>query len=53
MLKKIGIFFGDALTMAQVAHMKEKMPELLAAKEKGKFAFYRGGKVMIWEKQTA
>ena len=52
MLKEIGIFLGDDLTVAQVAHMKEKMPEILAAREKGKIAFYRGGKVVILEKQT-
>ena len=27
-LKKIGIFLGDDLTIAQVAHMQEKMPEI-------------------------
>ena len=52
MLKKTEIFLGDDLTVAQVAHMKEKMPEIVAAKEKGKIAFYRGGKVVILEKQT-
>ena len=39
MLKKTGIFLGDDLTVAQVAHMKEKMPEFLAARENGKIAF--------------
>ena len=52
MLKETGIFLGDDLTVAQVAHMKEKMREILAAREKGKIAFYRGGKVVILEKQT-
>ena len=52
MLKETGIFLGDDLTVAHVAHMKEKMPEILAAREKGKIAFYRGAKVVILEKQT-
>ena len=52
MLKKIGIFLGDDLTVAQVAHMKEKMPEILAAREKGKIAFYNSGRLVILEKKT-
>lgn len=39
----LGIFLGDDLTLAQIAHMQEKMPEIKAAREKGKIAFYRGG----------
>ena len=53
MLKKTGIFLGDDLTVAQVAHMKEKMTEILAARQKGKIAFYSGGRVVILEKQTS
>lgn len=52
-LKKTGIFLGDDLTLAQVAHLKEVMPEIKAAREKGKIAFYRGGRVVILEKRTA
>ena len=52
MLKKTGIFLGDDLTVAQVAHMKELMPEIKAAREKGKIAFYRGGKVVVLEKRS-
>ena len=52
MLKKTGIFLGDDLTVAQVAHMKEKMLEILAAREKGKIAFYSNGRVVILEKKT-
>ena len=51
-LKKTGIFLGDDLTAAQVAHMKEKMLEILAAREKGKIAFYSIGRVVILEKKT-
>ena len=51
-LKKTGIFLGNDLTVAQVAHMQEKMPEILVAIEKGKIAFYRGGKVVILEKKV-
>ena len=51
-LKKTRIFLGDDLTVAQIAHMKEKMPEILAAREKGKIAFYCGGRVVILETQT-
>lgn len=52
-LKKTGIFLGDDLTLAQVAHMQELMPEIKAAREKGKIAFYRGGKVVVLEKRSA
>lgn len=38
-LKQTGIFLGDDLTISQVAHMQEKMPEIRAAREKGKIAF--------------
>lgn len=51
-LKDTGIFLGDDLTIAQVAHMQEVMPEIKAARGKGKIAFYRGGKVVILEKHT-
>ena len=51
-LKKTGIFLGDDLTLAQIAHMQEKMPEIKAAREKGKIAFYRGGRVVILERRT-
>ena len=51
-LKDTGIFLGDDLTLAQVAHMQEVMPEIKAARENGKIAFYRGGKVVILERQT-
>ena len=49
MLKKTGIFLGDDLT---VAHMKEKMPKILAAREKGEIAFYSNARVVILEKKT-
>ena len=49
-LKKTGIFLGDDLTLAQVAHMQEVMPEIKAAREKGKVAFYRDGRVVILER---
>ena len=52
MLKKTGIFLGDDLTVAQVAHLKEKMPEILAAREKGKTAFYSNERVVILDKKT-
>ena len=52
-LKKTGIFMGDDLTLAQVAHMRELMPEIKAAREKGKIAFYSGGKVVILERRTS
>ena len=51
-LKDTGIFLGDDLTLAQIAHMQEMMSEITTAREKGKFAFYRGGKVVILEKST-
>ena len=44
---------GDDLTLAQVAHMQELMPEIKAAREKGKIATYRGGRVMILERHIA
>ena len=46
-LKKTGIFLGDDLTLSQLAHMQEVMPEIKAAREKGKIAFYRDGRVVI------
>ena len=52
-LKQTGIFMGDDLTLAQITHMQELMPEIKAAREKGKIAFYRGGKVVVLEKRTA
>ena len=51
-LEKTGIFLGDDLTVAQVAHMQEKKPKILAAREKGKIASYRGGKVVILEEKA-
>lgn len=51
-LKKTGIFLGDDLTLSQVAHMMEVMPEIRAAREKGKLAFYRDGRVVILEKRS-
>ena len=35
-----------------MAHLKEKMPEILAASEKGKTAFYSNGRVVILDKKT-
>ena len=32
--------------------MQEVMPEIKAAREKGKIAFYKGGKIVILEKHT-
>ena len=52
-LKETGIFLGDDLTLAQVAHMQEMLPEIQAARKKGKIAFYRGGRVVILERRTA
>ena len=52
-LKKTGIFLGDDLTLAQIAHMQEVMPEIKAARTKGKIAFYRDGRVVIVERRTA
>ena len=52
-LIKTGIFLGDDLPLAQIAHMQELMPEIKAAREKGEIAFYRGGKVVILERRTA
>ena len=43
----LGIFLGIDLTLSQVFHMQEVMPEIRAAREKGKIAFYREGKVVI------
>ena len=51
-LKETGIFLGDDLTLAQVAHMQELMPEIKAAREKGKIAFYRGGRVIVLKKRS-
>lgn len=51
-LKKTGIFLGDDLTLSQIAHMKEVMPEIRAAREKGKTAFYREGRVVIMERRS-
>ena len=51
-LKETGIFLGDDLTLAQVAHMQEMLPEIQAARKKGKIAFYRGGRVVILERRT-
>ncbi len=50
-LKKTGVFLGDDLTLSQLAHMKEVMPEITAAREKGKIAFYRDGRVVILERR--
>lgn len=52
-LKKTGIFLGDDLTLSQLAHMKEVMPEIRAAREKGKVAFYRDGRVVIMERRSS
>lgn len=52
-LKKTGVFLGDDLTLSQLAHMREVMPEIRAAREKGKLAFYRDGRVVILERRTA
>ena len=52
MLKKTGIFLGDDLTLAQVAHLKEKMPEIKAARDSGKTAFYSNGRVVILDKKA-
>ena len=51
-LKKTGIFLGDDLTLSQVAHMQEVMPDIRAAREKGKIAFYRDGRVVILERSS-
>ena len=51
-LKKTGIFLGDDLTLSQLAHMNEVMPEIRAAREKGKMAFYRDGRVVIVERRS-
>ena len=51
-LKKTGIFLGDDLTLSQVAHMQEVMPDIRAAREKGKIAFYRDGRVVILEQSS-
>ncbi|MCO5572587.1 hypothetical protein L7F22_026343 [Adiantum nelumboides] len=39
-LKKTCIFLGDDLTLSQLAHMREVMPKIQAARAKGKMAFY-------------
>lgn len=52
-LKKSGIFLGDDLTLSQLAHMQEVMPEIKAAREKGKIAFYREGRVVILEPRSS
>lgn len=52
-LKKTGIFLGDDLTLSQLAHMQEVMPEIRKAREKGKVAFYRDGRVVIMERRSA
>ena len=51
-LKKTGIFLGDDLTLSQLAHMREVMPEIRAAREKGKMAFYREDRVVITERRS-
>ena len=51
-LKKTGIFLGDDLTLSQIAHMMEVMPDIRAAREKGKIAFYRDGRVVIVERRS-
>ncbi|KAH7284853.1 hypothetical protein KP509_34G073800 [Ceratopteris richardii] len=48
-LRKTGIFLGDDLKLSQLAHMKEVMPEIRAARDKGKIAFYGDGRVDIVE----
>lgn len=51
-LKKTRIFIGDDLTLSQLAHLREVMPEIRAAREKGKMAFYRDGRVVITERRS-
>ena len=50
--KTADIFLGDDLTLSQVAHMQEVMPDIRAAREKGKIAFYRDGRVVILEQSS-
>ena len=50
-LKKTGIFLGDDLTLSQLAHMQEVMPEIKGVREKGKIAFYREGPVVIMDQR--
>ena len=52
-LKKPRIFMGDDLTLSQLAHMNEVMPEIKAAREKGKVAFYREERVVIMERRPS
>ena len=52
MLKKTGILLGDDLTLAQVAHLKETMPKIKAARDSGKTAFYSNGRVVILDKKA-
>lgn len=51
-LEKTKISLGDDHTLAQITHMQEKMPEIREAREEGKIAVYRVGKVVILEKLT-
>ena len=52
-LKGEKIYLSADLTPAQVAHRKENMPRVLAARQEGKWAYYRDGRVIIIEKRVA
>ena len=51
-LKKTGTFFGDDLTLSQLAHMQEVMPKIRKAREEGKVASYKIGRVVIMERRS-
>ena len=46
------IYLDDNLTLTQVAHCKENMPQVLGGRKEGKWVVYRDGKVMIMENRT-
>ena len=43
------IYLSEDLTPDQVAHCKENMPQVLAARKEGKLAAFRDGRVLITE----
>ena len=49
-LKGTKIYSDDDLTIMQQEHKKESMTRVMAARDAGKWAVYRDGKVINWEK---
>lgn len=51
-LKGEKVYLEDDLTPAQVAHRRECMPRIMEARQAGKWAVYRDGRVIITEKRA-